>query len=568
MCRKIDEVFPNWKELIHRNHCISKNLIEMLPIFQQLVKDRNIEGIQEFYQNVLTDPYDINDDRDSYFHQFIMQFCNMNEFTTNEENKEPKTKDNYLCFKVVANRGKANEFSFLTYFKKEELFLADYKYLSFLMYNNLTGLETYLYIYELKAPELKEENETQCNNIVLSFKLDKTEKSYLVHPTNNFEENCLNYVLDELNYYGLTVRNTLINGEDLTVIVDLQRTINLKCQKLKALLKMVESELLNKFSNLHIYDNNGFFMIPGSVNSTQKTIQKKNIFTYENKVIENGVLEKKEFSFQRCYFIGEPFYNFKPASFSEVASLVGFPKTETKKKVNKFSENKIRYTKVGKERLEDLDKLAKMRQNEIIEKFNFFRIMGNILFYLGLDIGDVLQYMNQRNKMLYRGVSEEFLLKIFLFCKEDYEKYLINASNGIKYTNEKIVELLHIRPYEQQEMKQLINQTEAEFRERIRCRIKSREKYEIIKEANQEKKNALKEELLQLRQNGFSNKEIAKLQQIDVRRIDRFIGRDNLKQDLEENIRKMLEEKKTVSEICKVLNVSESKVRRMKKRGN
>ena len=378
----------------------------------------------------------------------------------------------------------------------------------------------------------------------------------------------MNYVLDELNHYSLTIRNTLINGEDLTVIVDLQRTINLKCQKLKVLLKMVESELLNKFEHLHIYDNNGFFMIPGSVNSTQKMIQKKNIFTYENKVIENGILEKKEFSFQRCYFIGEPFYNFKPTSFSEVASLVGFSKVEAKKKVNKFSENKIRYTKVGKERLEDLDKLAKMRQNEIIEKFNFFRIMGNILFYLGFDIGEVLQYMNQRNKMLYRGVSEEFLLKIFLFCKEDYEKYLTNASSGIKYTNEKIVELLHIRPYEQQEMKQLINQTEAEFRERIRCRIKSRENYEIIKEANQEKKTALKEELLQLRQNGFSNKEIAKLQQMDIRRVDRLIEKDNLKQNLEENIRKMLEEEKSVSEICKTLNVSESKVRRIKKRGN
>lgn len=564
MCKKIDDVIPNWKEKIHQNCSISKNLIEMLPIFQQLVKDRNVEGIQEFYQNVCTDTYDINDDRDAYFHQFLMQFCNMKEFTSNNENKEPKTIHNYLCFKTIANREEANEFSFFTFFKKEELLQTDYKYLSFLMYNNLTGLETYLYTYEFKEPEFSEKNETQCNNIVLSFKLDKTEKEYLLHPNTNFDEECLNYVLDELNKYGLTVRNTLINGENLTVIVDLKRTINLKCRSLKLLLKRVEKELLNRFKNLHIYDNENFFMIPGSINSTKKTINKKNIFTYGNKIIEDNVLKSKEFNFYRCYYTGEPFYDFPSSNFSNIASLVGFPKIENKK-IDKVLENKIRYSKTGKERLEDLDKLIQIRQEEISERFNFFRIMGNILFYLGRDILEVFQYMNKRNQMLYEPISEECLLKIFLFCQQDYEKYLINTTNGLKYTNERIVELLHIRPYEQQEMKQLINKNEAEYRERMRCRIKSRVKYDSVKKMNKEKKEKLKEELLKLRQNGFNNKKIAELKQIDIRKIERLIGKDNQKEEIENKIKKMLIEEKTISEICKKLSVSESKVRRIRK---
>ncbi len=564
MCRKIEDVIPNWKDKIHQNHgMISKNLIEMLPIFQQLVKDRNINGIQEFYQNVCTDAYDINDDRDAYFHQFLMQFCNMKEFTSNKENKEPKTIKNYLCFKTVANRGEINEFSFFTFFKKEELLQADYKYLSFLMYNNLTGLETYLYTYEFNKPEFNQENEVQCNNLVLSFKLDKTNEEYLLHPKTNFNEECLDYILNELNQYGLTVRNTLINGEDLIVIVDLKRTINLRCKSLKYLFKRVENELLNRFQNLHIYDNKNFFMVPGSINSYKKT-NKKNILTYGSKIIEDGILKQKEFNFYRCYYIGEPFYNFPSSSFSNIASLIGFPRLEDKK-VDKVIENKIRYSKTGKERLNDLDKLIEMRQEEISERFHFFRIMGNILFYLGINPAEILQYMNKRNQMLYESISEECLLKIFLFCKEDYEKYLMDTASGLKYTNEKIVELLHIRPYEQQEMKQLMSKNEVEFRERIRCRAKSRIKYDIIKKQNQEKKENLKEELLNLRKNGLNNKKIAELKQMDVRKIERLIGKDFQKQDLDNKITTMLLESKTISEICKELSVSESKVRRLRK---
>ena len=50
----IDDLIPDWREKINESSIgsIKSNMVEMLPILKQLVKDRNIEGIQEFYQKV------------------------------------------------------------------------------------------------------------------------------------------------------------------------------------------------------------------------------------------------------------------------------------------------------------------------------------------------------------------------------------------------------------------------------------------------------------------------------------------------------------------------------------
>lgn len=71
----IDDLIPDWREKINESSIgsIKSNMAEMLPILKQLVKDRNIEGIQEFYQKVCTDTVDMNDDRDPFFYKFLMQ---------------------------------------------------------------------------------------------------------------------------------------------------------------------------------------------------------------------------------------------------------------------------------------------------------------------------------------------------------------------------------------------------------------------------------------------------------------------------------------------------------------
>ena len=574
----IDELIPDWREKINESSIgsIKNNMTEMLPILEQLVKDRNIEGIQEFYQKVWTDTVDMNDDRDLFFYKFLMQFCNMASCGgVMEERAEPTTKHHYLCFKCVYHRGEEDEFSVIVFFKKWDAFFPEYKYQCFLMYNNLVGMETYLHTYEFKEPVFDEKYMVQCNNLVLSFRLEGTEQENLLYPAIHYNEGWISFIYDKLEEMGLYARNVLINGEDLTVVIDLWRSVTLKSNSLKYILGKVEEQLLLRLQDYHVYDNEHFFMVPGSINARKHiSINKKTKLMFSNKDIEGNAFLKREDGYYRCYYVGMDNYPFPAASLSKLAETVGFPKKEKQEDADKRKrlENKKRFTRVGRERLEDLDKLAELRQNEIRERFHFFRIMGNILFYLGKEPAEVLQYMNDRNKRLYVPISESCLLRIFTFCKEDYEKYLSDPELGIKYTNQRIVELLQIRKYEQEEMKQLIGETEAWERNKVSHIISTRKAYAPIKHdkryAREMKEEADKEEFLQMRQLGMSNNQIAKKKHVDTRKVDRLIGKNTEKEAerelLKQKIVEMTANGKSASKISKELGVSVSTVRRIR----
>ena len=570
----IDDLIPDWREKINESSIgsIKSNMVEMLPILKQLVKDRNIEGIQEFYQKVCTDTVDMNDDRDPFFYKFLMQFCNAASCDgVMEERPEPITKHHYLCFKCVYHRGEEDEFSVIIFFKKWDEMFPEYKYLCFLMYNNLVGMETYLHTYEFKEPIFDEKYMVQCNNLVLSFKLEGTEQENLLYPAIHYNEDWISFIYDKLEEMGLYARNALINGEDLTVIIDLWRSITLKSSSLKYILGKVEEQLLLRLQDYHVYDNEHFFMVPGSINARKHiSINRKTKLMFSNKNIEGDALVKREDGYYRCYYVGMDVYPFPAVSLSKLAETVGFPKKEKQEDTDKRKrmENKKRFTRVGRERLEDLDKLVEMRQDEIRERFHFFRILGNILFYLGKEPAEVLQYMNDRNKRLYTPISERCLLRIFTFCKEDYEKYLSDTQLGIKYTNQRIVELLQIRKYEQEEMKQLIDEDEAEIRIRNSNIVSKRKAYEPIKQKKKVAENVLKQELLQMRQDGMSNNEIAKKKKFDLRKVDRLIGKNMEKQEEKEllkwQVTHMTAEGMTASEISRSLSVSISTVRKIR----
>ena len=570
----IDDLIPDWREKINESSIgsIKSNMVEMLPILKQLVKDRNIEGIQEFYQKVCTDTVDMNDDRDPFFYKFLMQFCNVASCDgVIEERPEPTTKHHYLCFKCVYHRGEEDEFSVIIFFKKWDEMFPEYKYLCFLMYNNLVGMETYLHTYEFKEPIFDEKYMVQCNNLVLSFKLEGTEQENLLYPAIHYNEDWISFIYDKLEEMGLYARNALINGEDLTVIIDLWRSITLKSSSLKYILGKVEEQLLLRLQDYYVYDNEHFFMVPGSINARKHiSINRKTKLMFSNKNIEGDALVKREDGYYRCYYVGMDVYPFPAVSLSKLAETVGFPKKEKQEDTDKRKrmENKKRFTRVGRERLEDLDKLVEMRQDEIRERFHFFRILGNILFYLGKEPAEVLQYMNDRNKRLYTPISERCLLRIFTFCKEDYEKYLSDTQLGIKYTNQRIVELLQIRKYEQEEMKQLIDEDEAEIRIRNSNIVSKRKAYEPIKQKKKVAENVLKQELLQMRQDGMSNNEIAKKKKFDLRKVDRLIGKNMEKQEEKEllkwQVTHMTAEGMTASEISRSLSVSISTVRKIR----
>lgn len=559
---------------------MASNVAEVLQILKQLVADRDIEGIQNFYQEVCTDTVDINDDRDPFFYSFLMQFSNMKPYHgAKEGRKEPITRNHYLCFKCVYHRGEADEFSVITFFKKQDLLQMEYKYQCFLMYNNLVGMETYLHTYEFKEPVFEEKQMIQCNNLVLSFRLEGTEQEDLLYPPAQYCEDWIAFIYNKLEELGLFARNVLINGEDLTVVADLWRTVTLKSSSLKYILGKVEEQLLLRLQECHIYDNGHFLMVPGSINARKHiSIDKKTALMFSNKKIDGNVLLEREDGYYRCYYVGMDCYPFPEVNLTKLAETVGFPKKEPENHIEDKQiedirrENKKRYTRVGMERLEDLDRLISMRQDEISERFHLFRILGNILFYLWKEPAEVLQYMDERNKRLYEPISENCLLRIFTFCKEDYEKYLNNPELGIKYTNKKIVELLQIRPYEQWDMKQLIGKGEAEQRIRISHIISTRKAYEPVKQekrrTREEKDDVIRQELLQMRQNGMSNYAMTKKKKISLRRVNRLIGEDTQKSKekdlLKQRVMGMTADGRTSSEISKDLGISERTVRRIR----
>ena len=169
---------------------------------------------------------------------------------------------------------------------------------------------------------------------------------------------------------GLYARNALINGEDLTVIIDLWRSITLKSSSLKYILGKVEEQLLLRLQDYHIYDNEHFFMVLGSINARKHiSINRKTKLMFSNKNIEGNAFVKREDGYYRCYYVGMDVYPFPAVSLSKLAETVGFPKKAKQEDADKCKrmENKKRFTRVGRERLEDLDKLIELRQDEINE---------------------------------------------------------------------------------------------------------------------------------------------------------------------------------------------------------
>ncbi len=75
---------------------MGSSVAEVLQVFEQLVADRNIEGIQKFYQEVCTDTVDMNDDRDPFFHNFLMQFSNMKPCNEAKEGRKEPITGNHL----------------------------------------------------------------------------------------------------------------------------------------------------------------------------------------------------------------------------------------------------------------------------------------------------------------------------------------------------------------------------------------------------------------------------------------------------------------------------------------
>ena len=235
---------------------------------------------------------------------------------------------------------------------------------------------------------------------------------------------------------------------------------------------------------------------------------------------------------ERAYII-EHFEN--RVTLSELAAAVGICKGETvsdkkkKSRQRKFemyypSLDKSRYTKVNVQRDEDFNTLLELRDYSIEGYRNIlFHLMSVNCFYLGMDEDSVRDYLNEINRSL--AAPYDSLDAVIRYAKHNHERYEEDYEGAVKYTNRRIVELLDITGEEQEHMKQLIGQKEADKR------AEESNKKSIVRQMEKKRKDTmakrcdLQEEMLALRYRKLlDNGQIASQVGRNVKTVDRQIG--------------------------------------------
>lgn len=563
--KKNNNLPDNWKQIIKKFN-LSTRPEEALPILQELVRERDVEGIQWFHEHICTNTSD-RSDRDYFYHNFLSWFTNMREVEAIEQNKEPKTGKHYLCFRCIYHRGESDEFSVDVFFQKKEIFETPYKYHQFLLYNNLVGFETFLHTYEFDKPIFSSENMIQCNNIVLNFRWKGTEYEKHLNPSIYLYWDWYDEIREKFEELGLNFRNVLSNGEDLIVVLDLYRTLNLKNKQLHYVLNQVEKKLHTELKDLYVYDNQNFFMVPGSMNYHCKNgrIKNHNIMYFACQQIQDGNLVEGEFSYRRCYMLGDDCFRTGTVSLTSLANFFKMEKSETKELHTKAHKNNyVRFKNVGEQRLKDFDTLLLYRNFDMGNyDFLYMSMIANVMFYLNKTENEVLLYLQEKNALLKHSLKYEQLLKILEFNKKNFELYKSNPNLGIKYSNDTIVKKLSITDEEQDEMLQLISKDMAKLRTRYQKREYAKKNYEEKKSENKKKKEAFKEEVNQLYKSGMTVKEIASKMGKDVRTIKKVL--EYAEEELIFKVKFMLANGMSITDVSKDLHISRKRVSKLAK---
>lgn len=561
---KTNNLPKDWKQKIEKMN-LSTRPEEALPILQELVDRKDKEGIRWFHEHICTNTLD-RSDRDSFYHNFLAWFTNMKEVDAVEANREPKTGKHYLCFRCIYHRGDIDEFFVDVFFQKKEIFETPYKYHQFLLYNNLVGFETFLHTCEFDEPILSEENMVQCNNIVLNFRWKGTEYEKHLNPCIYLYWNWYDEVKEKFEELGLNFRHVLSNGEDLIVVLDLYRTLNMKNQQLRYILNKVEEKLHSELKDFYVYDNKNFFMVPGSMNYHCKNgrIKNHNIMYFACREMQNGYLMDGEFSYRRCYMLGNDCFQTGTVSLTSLANFFQMEKAEQKNLHTKTHQNNyVRFKKVGEERLKDFDTLLLYRNFDMGElSFQYMSLIANVMCYLNKTENEILLYLQKKNALLKKPLAYEQLLKILEFNLKNIELYKSNPNLGIKYSNDAIVNKLSITDDEQDEMFQLISKEMAKLRTRYQKREYAKKKYEEKKSENKKKKEAFKEEVNKLYKKGMTIKEIANKTEKDVRTVKKVL--EYAEEELIFKVKVMLAQGKSITDVSKELHMSRKRVAKMK----
>lgn len=400
---------------------------------------------------------------------------------------EEKQKEETFVFEILMPKGKVTE----------------RKLRSMVAFANHLGMSIYMSVADYVRMKRVSDNLYGVSSIVLDL---DTYNSVYEYDTDEEMFKEMRPVIDRIGI----APNMYVNSGHGRYLVFSFNNINLSVPEMRKLYQETAKKLIFQFkefgADIKCSDITRVFRIPGNANP------------------KTG---------EQAYVI-ENFEN--RTTLSELAAAVGICKGKTvSEKKNRSRQRKYemyygslgksRYTKVNMQRDGDFHTLLELRGYDMEGYRNIlFHLMSVNCFYLGMDEGSVRGYLNEINRALVSPYDS--LDAVIRYAKRNYEGYEEDYEGAVKYTNRRIVELLDITEEEQEHMKQLIGQREADKR------MEESEKRYIEKQMEKKRKSTetkniqLKEEMLALRYRKLlDNKQIAAQVGKNERTVDRQIGK-------------------------------------------
>jgi len=399
---------------------------------------------------------------------------------------EERQKEETFVFEILMPKGKVTE----------------RKLRSMVAFANHLGMSIYMSVADYVRMKRTADNLYGVSSIVLDL-----DTYHSVHEYDTDEE-MLQEMRPVIDRIGIEP-NMYINSGHGRYLVFSFNNINLSVPEMRKLYQETVKKLIYQFkefgADAKCCDITRVFRIPGNINP--KTGEKAYIVEcFESRV-----------------------------TLSELATAVGICKGKTvsekkrKSRKRKFemyypSLGKSRYTKANIQRDEDFNTLLELRNYDMEGYRNIlFHLMSVNCFYLGMDEDSVREYLNGVNRSLVSPYDS--LDAVIRYAKRNYDRYEEDYEGTVKYTNRTIVDLLDITEEEQEHMKQLIGQKEADKR------IEESSKKSIVKQMEKKRKDTekkstvLKEEMLAIRYHKLmDNKQIALQVGKNEKTVERQIG--------------------------------------------
>lgn len=358
---------------------------------------------------------------------------------------------------------------------------------------NFLGLNTHISISAFYRPR-RTTDYLYCTSTIM-IDLDYYKTAY--EDIDSDEDFCqeLQPFIDKLRYEPTSIINS---GHGYYLYFRLDKNINLKNSAMRRLYQTTVQKMIQIFEPIGAdpacSDLTRVFKVPSSIN-----------FKTGNQV-------------SLCYFNPDATIN-----LSELADSLGIHTVEQNNRsaFQKYYRGaKSRFTHANQQRMKDYEQLLALRDYSLPHMRDLFFLYVSINCYnMGMPCAEVLAYCSSLNSKLQEPLPDMELKRTVLYLGSQLEE---NGSCKVKYKNCHIVDSLNISDREQESMHQLIStQTRAK---RKKAWDKANAHFRVLE--NRHRQNELMNEMLYCRyMENMSNREIAQEFSLDIRTVDRRIGK-------------------------------------------